>query len=229
MKAKMIIILSVCCLFLVACGGNEEQSNTPAENASIEESEKTVVEDTKEIEETVEQVPELETDTVDELEGDVDVTSGELTMDDMQELVVGLDTPVIIMDEGSNTYFSDFSILFPGSAYITDYTDGGMRAELEEINFNIQVIVQNGEPSNNVREDMGESQETVGNYVIDVKAGRNDKYSFQTSYYVCDTTNGVILRVSLTINKNEAYQEYCDSLVEEFVPAFEQTLKANLQ
>ena len=84
------------------------------------------------------------------------------------------------------------------------------------------------EPSNNVRPDMRESQETIGQYVVDRKAGRDGKYGYQISYHIIDPNNNALM-ILLTINKESEYQDYGDELVAEFAPKFEEVLYSNLQ
>lgn len=75
---------------------------------------------------------------------------------------------------------------------------------------------------------MGESQETIGQYVVDRKAGRDNKYGYQISYNIIDSNNNALM-IILTINKESEYQDYGDELVAEFAPKFEEVLYSNLQ
>lgn len=230
MKRKILfLITTICCIATLTACGKEEVPNT--DNDAVVESTE-IIETTEDVQEpTVEETTEQEesVDVEEEIVGDVDIVAGELTMDDMQELVVGLDIPVNVVDEGSEESFKNFTLLFPSSAYITDYTNSGLRANLESIDFNIKTTAQTDTPSNNIREDIGETQETIGKYVLETSPGANDKYGYQITYFICDTSNDTVLRITLTINKKSDYQEYCDALVEEFAPAFEETLRNNLQ
>lgn len=231
MKRKILfLITAICCIATLTACGKEEVPNT--DNDAVVESTETI-ETTEDVQEpTVEETPEQEesVDVEEEIVGDVDIVAGELTMDDMQEMVVGLDIPVNVVDEGSDESFKDFTLLFPSSAYITDYTESGLRANLESIDFVIgSTSTQVDTPSNNIREDRGETQETIGKYVLERNPGRNNELGYQITYFVYDTSNDTVLSFVLTINKKSDYQEYCDALVEEFAPAFEETLRNNLQ
>lgn len=228
MKRKTIAIISmICCLSLAACGSAEEQKNsipetTPVQTESVQES--TIVESATEATETVQ-----ETVSETEVFGDVDMAAGSLTMADMVELEIGTDIPFITYNNQADAgNFENFKILFPGSAYITEYYDNGVRAQLEAIDFVFDAIMTITEPSNNVRPDMGESQETIGQYVVDRSAGGNDKYGYQISYNIIDPNNNALM-ITLTINKKSEYQDYGDELVAEFAPKFEEVLYSNLQ
>lgn len=228
MKRKTIaIICMLCCMSLAACGSTEELEDNvpetkPVQTESVQES--TIVESATETAETVQ-----ETVSETEVFGDVDMAAGSLTMADMVELEIGTDIPFLTqngqVDAGN---FENFKILFPGSAYITEYYDNGVRAQSEDIDFVLSVSMTITEPSNNVRPDMGESQETIGQYVVDRKAGRDNKYGYQISYDIIDPNNNALM-ILLTINKESEYQDYGDELVAEFAPKFEEVLYSNLQ
>lgn len=227
MKRKTIAIISmICCLSLAACGSAEEQKNsipetTPVQTESVQES--TIQESTAEAETVQETVSETE------VFGDVDMVAGSLTMADMVELEIGTDIPFMTYNNQADMgNFENFKILFPGSAYITEYYDNGLRAQSEAIDFILDAIMTITEPSNNVRPDMGESQETIGQYVVDRSAGGNDKYGYQISYNIIDPNNNALM-ITLTINKKSEYQDYGDELVAEFAPKFEEVLYSNLQ
>lgn len=217
----------ICCMSLAACGSTEEQKNSipetkPVQTESVQES--TIVESATEATETVQ-----ETVSETEVFGDVDMAAGSLTMADMVELEIGTDIPFITYNNQADAgNFENFKILFPGSAYITEYYDNGVRAQSEAIDFVFDAIMTITEPSNNVRPDMGESQETIGQYVVDRSAGRNDKYGYQISYNIIDSNNNALM-ITLTINKESEYQDYGDELVAEFAPKFEEVLYSNLQ
>lgn len=217
----------ICCMSLAACGSTEEQKNSipetkPVQTESVQES--TIVESATEATETVQ-----ETVSETEVFGDVDMAAGSLTMADMVELEIGTDIPFITYNNQADAgNFENFKILFPGSAYITEYYDNGVRAQLEAIDFVFDAIMTITEPSNNVRPDMGESQETIGQYVVDRSAGRNNKYGYQISYNIIDSNNNALM-ITLTINKESEYQDYGDELVAEFAPKFEEVLYSNLQ
>lgn len=227
MKRKAIAIISmICSLSLAGCGSSEEQKNSipetkPVQAESVQES--TIQESTAEAETVQETVSETE------VFGDVDMVAGSLTMADMVELEIGTDIPFMTYNNQADMgNFENFKILFPGSAYITEYYDNGLRAQSEAIDFILDAIMTITEPSNNVRPDMGESQETIGQYVVDRSAGRNDKYGYQISYNIIDPNNNALM-ITLTINKKSEYQDYGDELVAEFAPKFEEVLYSNLQ
>lgn len=227
MKKKIAMVMCmICCMSLAACGSTEEQKNSipetkPVQTESVQES--TIQESTAEAETVQETVSETE------VFGDVDMAAGSLTMADMVELEIGTDIPFLTqnnqVDAGN---FENFKILFPGSAYITEYYDNGVRAQSEAIDFILDANMTITEPSNNVRPDMRESQETIGQYVVDRKAGRDNKYGYQISYHIIDPNNNALM-ILLTINKESEYQDYGDELVAEFAPKFEEVLYSNLQ
>ena len=228
MKKRIAMIMCmICCLSLAGCGSTGEQKNsipetTPVQTESVQES--TIPEPATEAVETVQ-----ETVSETEVFGDVDMAAGSLTMADMVELELGTDIPFLTQNNQADAgNFENFKILFPGSAYITEYYDNGVRAQSEAIDFVLSVGMTITEPSNNVRPDMGESQETIGQYVVDRSAGGNDKYGYQISYHIIDPNNNALM-ILLTINKESEYQDYGDELVAEFAPKFEEVLYSNLQ
>ena len=228
MKKRIAMVMCmICCMSLAACGSTEEQKNSipetkPVQTESVQES--TIVESATEATETVQ-----ETVSETEVFGDVDMVAGSLTMADMVELEMGTDIPFLTQNNQADAgNFENFKILFPGSAYITEYYDNGVRAQLEAIDFVFDAIMTITEPSNNVRPDMGESQETIGQYVVDRSAGRNNKYGYQISYNIIDSNNNALM-ITLTINKESEYQDYGDELVAEFAPKFEEVLYSNLK
>lgn len=227
MKKKIAMVMCmICCMSLAACGSTEEQKNSipetkPVQTESVQES--TIQESTAEAETVQETVSETE------VFGDVDMAAGSLTMADMVELEIGTDIPFLTQNNQADAgNFENFKILFPGSAYITEYYDNGVRAQSEAIDFILDANMTITEPSNNVRPDMRESQETIGQYVVDRKAGRDNKYGYQISYHIIDPNNNALM-ILLTINKESEYQDYGDELVAEFAPKFEEVLYSNLQ
>ena len=88
---------------------------------------------------------------------------------------------------------------------------------------------ENGEPNNNIREDMGESQEYIGDYVLEKAAGGNDDIGYQMTYNIVNPSCNTMLNITITVNKNRDYQEYCNALVEEFAPRFEEVILSNLK
>ena len=225
-KRIAMVVCMICCMSLAACGSTEEQKNSipetkPVQTESVQES--TIQESTAEAETVQETVSETE------VFGDVDMAAGSLTMADMVELEIGTDIPFMTYNNQADAgNFENFKILFPGSAYITEYYDNGVRAQSEAIDFILDANMTITEPSNNVRPDMRESQETIGQYVVDRKAGRDDKYGYQISYNIIDSNNNALM-IMLTINKESEYQDYGDELVAEFAPKFEEVLYSNLQ
>lgn len=225
-KRIAMVVCMICCMSLAACGSTEEQKNSipetkPVQTESVQES--TIQESTVEAETVQETVSETE------VFGDVDMAAGSLTMADMVELEIGTDIPFLTQNNQADAgNFENFKILFPGSAYITEYYDNGVRAQSEAIDFILDANMTITEPSNNVRPDMRESQETIGQYVVDRKAGRDGKYGYQISYHIIDPNNNALM-ILLTINKESEYQDYGDELVAEFAPKFEEVLYSNLQ
>lgn len=225
-KRIAMVVCMICCMSLAACGSTEEQKNSipetkPVQTESVQES--TIQESTAEAETVQETVSETE------VFGDVDMAAGSLTMADMVELEIGTDIPFLTQNNQADAgNFENFKILFPGSAYITEYYDNGVRAQSEAIDFILDANMTITEPSNNVRPDMRESQETIGQYVVDRKAGRDGKYGYQISYHIIDPNNNALM-ILLTINKESEYQDYGDELVAEFAPKFEEVLYSNLQ
>lgn len=225
-KRIAMVVCMICCMSLAACGSTEKQKNSipetkPVQTESVQES--TIQESTAEAETVQETVSETE------VFGDVDMAAGSLTMADMVELEIGTDIPFLTQNNQADAgNFENFKILFPGSAYITEYYDNGVRAQSEAIDFILDANMTITEPSNNVRPDMRESQETIGQYVVDRKAGRDGKYGYQISYHIIDPNNNALM-ILLTINKESEYQDYGDELVAEFAPKFEEVLYSNLQ
>lgn len=161
--------------------------------------------------------------------GDMDVLADSLTMDSMTQQVVGLDIPFIKNSGTYETAFNNFTVLFPSSEYITAYYEDGASAKLEAIDFEISIVLMNGEPNNNIREDMGESQEYIGDYVLEKSAGGNDDIGYQMTYNIVNPSCNTMLNITITVNKNRDYQEYCNALVEEFAPRFEEVILSNLK
>lgn len=226
MKKILLITTMMLCLALTACG-NKNMEETQAINDTQKEVsvESTVTE--KEIEE-VERIEEVE--STEEIIGDMDVAADGLTMADMTEQVIGLDIPMIANEGTDKETFKDFTVIFPSPMFITGYSENGARADLEAIDFVLTAVLTVSEPSNNIRENMGETQEYIGeNYVLEKTAGGNDKYGYQMSYDIINTTNNNRLMITLTINKEAEYQEYCDKLVDEFSVAFEEAVRKNLE
>ena len=244
MKRKIAIMICViCCLGLVACGAKGEQSSNMAEKETTVVQDKAVEE--KVVEDNFEPTEEKENDnispeteasdeiieeTMEEVIGDMDVAADGLTMADMTEQVIGLDIPMIANEGTDKETFKDFTVIFPSPMFITGYSENGVEVDLEAIDFVLTAVLTTGEPSNNIRESMGETQEYIGeNYVLEKRAGRNDEYAYQMSYRIIDVTNNNKLMITLTVNKEAEYQEYCDKLVDEFSVAFEEAVRKNLE
>lgn len=226
MKKILLITTMMLCLALTACG-NKNMEETQAINDTQKEVsvESTVTE--KEIEE-VERIEEVE--STEEIIGDMDVAADGLTMADMTEQVIGLDIPMIANEGTDKETFKDFTVIFPSPMFITGYSENGVEVDLEAIDFVLTAVLTTGEPSNNIRESMGETQEYIGeNYVLEKRAGRNDEYAYQMSYRIIDATNNNKLMITLTINKEAEYQEYGDKLADEFSVAFEEAVRKNLE
>ena len=228
MKRKTIAIISmICCMSLTACGSTEEQKDsvsetTPVQTENVQES--TIAEPATEAAETVQ-----ETANETEVFGDVDMAAGSLTMADMVELEIGTDIPFIANSGTDQSVFEGFTVLFPGSQYITEYYEDGVSARSEAIDFEMSVVLMKGEPNNNIREEMGESQENVGKYVLEKTKGGDTYYVYRMTYNIVDPDAGNMLNITITINKKSDYQNYCDELVAEFAPKFEEVLYSNLQ
>lgn len=235
MKNKILVILCITlCVGLTACGKaeNDAAKGTDAvtEIVAETEGEKTTeaAVETPSTEAKAENAVEQETD---EVFGDVDIAADGLTMKDMQELVLNLDIPITEYKENSIADFNggEFKILFPSGQYITEQSTGMSRAKLESIDFNINLDTREIEAPTSVREERGEALETIGKYVLETAQVRNASIGFQKTYHIYNTETKSALFLTLTINKVSEYQAYGDSLVEEFVPAFEKTLRSNIE
>lgn len=220
----LVVLMITIATIMVGCGNKNTEKTT--ENNEVIES---TTETTQEVEETTEETI-TEEPVEEEVIGDVDIAPDELTMEDMTEQVIGLDIPMVTNEGTDKETFKDFTVIFPSPMFITEYSDNGARANLESIDFIITAVLTKSEPSNNIRENMGETQEYIGeNYVLEKKAGRNNKYGYQVSYDIINITNNNRLMITVTINKIAEYQEYCDKLVDEFSVAFEESIRKNLQ
>lgn len=227
MKRKLVMILCViCCLGQAACGNPEKQSSGVVEKEEVAGEDESEKEDTVGTSGETESVRDAATE---EVIGDADAAEG-LTMADMTEQVIGVDIPMAASEGTDKETFKDFTVIFPSPEFITDYSEGGAEARLESIWFVISARMVVCGPDNNIRPEMGESQEYIGeNYVLEKNAGRNNEYGYQVSYHIIDTRNDNNLMITLTINKEEEYQEYGDKLAEEFAAAFEEAVRNNIQ
>ncbi|MDO4304520.1 MAG: hypothetical protein Q4D94_11450 [Bacillota bacterium] len=235
MKQKVLFLVTIIsCAVMTACANKEIETTTDVVTESAETVKLTVEENeelqTESVEPTEDTTQTAETTEFEEVIGDIDVSAEQLTMADMTEQVVGLDIPMVANEGTDKTTFENFTVIFPSPMFITEYSDNGASAKLESIDFEIQAVLTTGEPSNNIRESMGETQEYIGeNYVLEKRAGRNDEYAYQMSYRIIDTTNNNKLMITLTINKEAEYQEYCNNLADEFSEAFEEAVRKNIQ
>lgn len=227
---KVLVLLTIMMMAttVVGCGtkNTEAQKNDVEVMAPVE---KTVVPE----EETT--VEEVETETTEETFGDVDATAMELTMDGMAELVLGLDIP---LTEESNKQMADFYgdeeflILFPKPRFITEQKGGVNNAILESIKFKIDIVVDgNTKLPTSISANDGDRRalETIGNYTIYTIRVTDSSNRFCKSYDIYNNETGKTLSIVLTITKVRDYQDYCDNLVIDFVPAFEEVLYNNLQ
>ena len=239
-KMVMLLILTLGVTF-TACGNKSTEEVKKTENTQIVKDTQTVkdtqmAEDTKDsvsMEETMpEDKPEevKNTDT-EEIIGDVDISADSLSMADMQELEIGLDTPFSETDPGTSSVVDGFKVLFPGGAYITKTTAASSEVELDSIHFILSVTTRNEEAPTSAREDRGETLETIGSYVVHkiVYSDSHNSYGVDQMYRIYDTSSGKAAYIAIVINKRSDYQEYCDKLVEEYMPKFEEVLYSNLQ
>ena len=205
------------------------QDKAVEENVAEDNVEATEEKENDNISPETEASDEIIEETMEEVTGDIDVAADGLTMADMTEQVIGLDIPMIANEGTDKETFKDFTVIFPSPMFITGYSENGVEVDLEAIDFVLTAVLTTGEPSNNIRESMGETQEYIGeNYVLEKRAGRNDEYAYQMSYRIIDVTNNNKLMITLTVNKEAEYQEYCDKLVDEFSVAFEEAVRKNL-
>ena len=237
-KMVMLLILTLGVTF-TACGNKSTEEVKKTENTQIVKDTQTVKdtqmsEDTKDsvsMEETMpEDKPEevKNTDT-EEIIGDVDISADSLSMADMQELEIGLDTPFSETDPGTSSVVDGFKVLFPGGAYITKTTAASSEVELDSIHFILSVTTRNEEAPTSAREDRGETLETIGNYVVHKIVTRNSSRGVDETYRIYDTISGNAAYIDIIITKRSDNQEYCDKLVEEYMPKFEEVLYSNLQ
>lgn len=213
---KVLLTTMMMAMVLVGCGNK----NTEANEINNE------VEVMAPVEKTEIATEEVETTEYEEVIGDLDLTATSLTMDGMQKLVLGLDIP---LSEDSPNHLkdlceNDFEILFPSPAYITEQYSGVTKAELESIKFNIDMAIDNI-ASYSISD---EGAQIAGKYIVIINEVVNDKYGFTRTYDIYNTETQTTLGITLVITKVRDYQEYCDNLVEEYVPAFEEVLLNNL-
>lgn len=245
-KMVMLLILTLGVTF-TACGNKSTEEVKKTENTQtvkdtqIVKDTQTVkdtqmaedIKDSISVEETIpEDKPEeaKNTDT-EEIIGDVDISADSLSMADMQELEIGLDTPFSETDPGTSSVVDGFKVLFPGGAYITKTTAASSEVELDSIHFILSVTTRNEEAPTSAREDRGETLETIGNYTVlkIVNSDSQNSYGVDQMYHIYDINSGNAAYITIVINKKSDYQEYCDKLVDEYMPKFEEVLYSNLQ
>lgn len=215
MKKMALITTMILCLVLTACG-NKEESQTAQEEVSVEN---TVVEEIPE--EVVEETEEVESTVEEENIGDVDFT-GDISVADMSILIPDLDIE-FETEEFSELYSkfgAEVQLLFPGGAYITAQDKGWAKAELTNETISIQISMhENGFASNDDRYTI----EEVGKYTLEYTTNALNKYSFMREYRICNNKD-LAVDIILTVNKT-GDKDIADALIEEYVPAFEETLK----
>lgn len=220
MKKMVLLLTMILCLALTACGNKDTDETQATETTKSSVS----------VEETI---PEKESEEViateEENIGDVVISADSLSMADMQELEIGLDTPVAEIDADTSSVVEGFKVLFPGGAYITKTTNASSEVELDSIHFILSVTTENAEAPTSAREDRDETLETIGNYVVRKIVRSNGSYGVDQTYSIYDTASGKAADIDIVITKRADYQEYCDKLVEEYMPKFEEVLYSNLQ
>lgn len=239
MKRRILIFIAVvCCTAMTACGNKEKETEKTTNNVVAESTEaveptveKTEEPKTESVETTKEAMSAEEVTDTEEVIGDVDVSAEQLTMADMTEQVIGLDIPVYVAESGSDIAYSEKNLvlLFPSPMYITEYSDNGVRAKTEAIDFVLTVKTNFSDAPETVNADRNEVKEIIGNYAIVLRLVKDTDNAFQKTYHIYNAEEGTSIQMALTINKEKAYLEYDNSLIEEFIPAFEETLKNTLQ
>ena len=219
---KLVTLLTIITVLmtLVGCGDTKADENKDTINGEVSVSlDEDISEDTEEKE------------TNEPVIGDIDISADSLSMTDMQELEIGLDTPVSETDPGTSSVVDGFKVLFPGGAYITKTTDASSEVELDSIHFILSVTTRNEEAPTSAREDRGETLETIGDYTVlkIVNSDSQNSYGVDQMYHIYDKNSGNAAYITIVINKKSDYQEYCDKLVTEYMPKFEEVLYSNLQ
>ena len=223
MKKNLFLLTTmILCLTFTACGKKEAENTQTRQEAENQ----TVVEDTK-----TEEVSVTESEsTIEEVIGDVDLPTTNITMADMQELVAGQDIIINEINEGTRDSFDGFKLLFPNSSFQTRDGVETKEADLEKIHFILSYTSRKENAPESVREERGHTLQTIGKYVVHfIPTCENGQYGLNYTYRIYDTESGNAIYVGIVINKKSDYQEYGDSLVEEFMPAFEEILFGNLQ
>ena len=186
-------------------------------------SEEQIPEETPMVEETV-------TTEYEEVIGDFDLAPDALTMDGMQELVVGLDIPYLSDENISLTdfYSGDFNLLFPNGLFMTYNSDAISSAKQPAIEISVMLNLIDSMDVGEGAIEENTTIETIGKYTV-MKEVFDDNSNGYNSLYFIVNEEGTSLRIDLIIKKISEYQEYCDNLVEEYVPAFHETLLSNFK
>lgn len=218
MKKMTITLMVLLTMIIGGCGTTTTKNET-------KETTKTEIEKTE-----VSEMPEISESLEEEVIGDTDIT-GHITMADLQELTLGLDIPVVD-DEAYLALYNtfgrdDIKILFPGGAYITSQIPGNTRADLETIDIIITNSTVKGPSPEFVKED--EILENVGNYVIYTNSIIDSDLKTNRTYFIFDNEKNVGIMIGLLINKNADYLDENNAFIEEYIPAFEETLKNNFR
>lgn len=222
----LVVLMITIATIMVGCGNKNTEKTT--ENNEVVES--VTTETTQEVEETTEE-PITEEPVEEEVIGDVDIAADGLTMADMTEQVIGLDIPVYVAEDGSNVAYDgkNFTLLFPSPMYVTEYTDTGVRAQTEAVDFVLSVMSNFSDAPESVNETRNEVKEVIGNYVIVSRLAKNTDNAFIKTYNIYNTVDGTSIQMTLTINKEDEYLDYDNTLIKQYIPAFENSIKNNLQ
>ena len=211
---------------MVGCGNKNTEKTT--ENNEVVES--VTTETTQEVEEKTEESI-SEEPVEEEVIGDVDIAADGLTMADMTEQVIGLDIPVYVAEDGANIAYDgkNFTLIFPSPMYISEYTDTGVRAQTEAIDFVLSVQSNFSDAPESVNESRNEVKEIIGDYVVVSRLAKNTDNAFIKTYNIYNPEEGTSIQITLTINKEDEYLDYDNTLIKEYIPAFENSIKNNLQ
>lgn len=237
MKRKTLLLITViCCAVMTACGDKKTETTTNEVVAESAETVKPTVEETEEpkaesVEPTEDFMPTEEMTDTEEVIEDVDVSAEQLTMADMTEQVIGLDIPVYVAEEGADIAYKgkDFKLLFPSPMYITEYTDTGVRAQTEAIDFVLSITSNFSDAPETANTERNEVKEDIGSYAIVSRLAKDTDNALMKTYDIYNAEDGTSIQILLTINKEDAYLDYANSLIKEFIPALEETIRSNLQ
>lgn len=89
--------------------------------------------------------------------------------------------------------------------YVTEYTDTGVRAQTEAIDFVLSVMSNFSDAPESVNESRNEVKEVIGNYVIVSRLAKNTDNAFLKTYNIYNTEDGTSIQMTLTINKEEVF------------------------